>query len=211
MMCPNRRRIAATLLALAALLAPALAGCAPNGAAVGDTQSTTASPAHDSVQGARITVGIIGTAQDSETERQTDSAIATALTDYGMAAVYTSLQDVADPDTVARQAIADYIHRHVHAVMLCNLTLTDANRDMWTTSLTDLRNAGIAVVLVAPTDTPSDPDLYAAVLTVGDSSGAMPISTAIDDVVRDYPHERDLTVTTDPDKNTKLNGYASAD
>lgn len=169
----------------------AASGCAPRGAAVGDTQTTQA-PAHDNMSGTQITVALIGSVQ-----AHSDSMIADALSNAAIAVAYTSIQTLTDPAAGAQQAVRDAVNRHVQAIMINEYEQDEHTASAWQDALQDARNAGIPVILCNPINEPNNELLYAAVFRINDRMmDTEPIGKATKTVIFDEPHERDITVST---------------
>lgn len=166
-----------------------LSACTPHGAAVGDTQQEQG-PAHDNQPGANMTVALIGAPRGGA-----DGLVADALDAGGFDVAYTSTADLSDPVAAAGRAVLDAVARRVRLVMLADFDFA-ADADAWDAPLRTARAAGVPVVLLDADSAPDD-ELYAAALRVNDRMlDAMPIGEACDLVIRDEPHERDMTVTT---------------
>lgn len=203
---PARALKAALVAALALALAAGCWGCVPQGAAVGDTQSVAASPEHDSVQGARIAVGIVQASGASDAAADA-SAVLRGLQAAGMAGLYAAPAAL-DTQRAAMDAVQGFIDRRVHLVIIDGLDMEGADGEAWTSALQGAREAGIAVALLDPGAALPDATLYAATLAVSDAAGAQPVADAVDAIVRDEPHARAIDVDCSAAANARLNGYS---
>lgn len=182
------RALAAMLLAAA--YAIGAAACAPHDAAVGDTQKTAAAIAHDYVQGDRITVGIVGSSQESAPTL----AMLKALDSHNMVGLYMGGSDSDDSRT---GAVADLVHRRAHLVLIDGFTKQQAASAAWTAALQNARDAGVAVAFVNAEALPANPVLYAASITVpGHNMDSVSFASAVDAIVRDEPHAKHITVAS---------------
>ncbi|KFI65622.1 hypothetical protein [Bifidobacterium cuniculi] len=178
---------------LAAMATFAFSSCAPHGDAVGDTQHREPEISYDADPGAPLTVAVIGTPGGNAL----DAPLLKALQSKRLIPRYTNTSGMADPAAVGQQAVDDAVRQHVKLIMVVGLTLDDADRTGWDDALSFARRAGISVVLTDPVDTPADATLFAAVFTVDNAAeDAEAIGDAAYTVINDYPHARDITVTT---------------
>ena len=163
------RRILRLLACGAVVLS--LVACTPTGRAVGDTQDSMPSIAHDSTHKTDITVGFVGS-----TDTAADKKAATA-----------------------QQGVTDFVDRAVKIVIISGIDVTDANRDSWNQALTNAREAGIPVALLNPKHAPEDELLYAAILNTDDAASAKSVSIAdaVITITRDEPHDRTIAVATE--------------
>lgn len=183
-------RCCAALLAICGVLATA--SCTPHWAAVGDTQDHQPAIAHAGIQRADMLISVIGSA-DVDRDRLVLTAFATAK----LHASYVSTSEVNNPVTAAQQGVIDMTNQQVHVIIISGIDVTDNTADSWAQTLQAPREAGIPVVLLEPQKAPQNKQLYAAVFTINDRAmDATPIDQAIDAVINDEPHERDMMVTT---------------
>ena len=167
------RRAAAGLLA-AVFGISMLAGCTPNNAAVGDTQSAGDAVAHSIKDRNSLDVAMIGS-QDEQTDR-------------------LALDDMQD---TARQAVEDMAQRMVSIIVISGIDVSGVNHDGWYDTLTTARQAGIPVALLNPIATPTDSTLFAATLTINDRmTDATPLADAVAGIANNDPHDRTILVTT---------------
>ncbi|WP_164514676.1 sugar ABC transporter substrate-binding protein [Bifidobacterium goeldii] len=183
-------RCTAALLAVCAVFTTA--SCTPNGAAVGDTQDHQPAIAHAGIQRADMLISLIGS-----TDVDRDRLVLTAFATAKLHASYVSTSQVSDPVTAAQQGVIDMTNQQVHVIIISGIDVTDNTADSWAQTLEAPREAGIPVVLLEPQTAPQNTQLYAAVFTINDrATDATPIDQAIDAVINDEPHERDMMVTT---------------
>ena len=169
------RRAAAGLLA-AVFGISMLAGCTPNNAAVGDTQSAGDAVAHSMKDRNSLDVAMIGS-QDEQTDRLALDAMEAG----GLRPVYLPVAGTVDMQDTARQAVE----------------VSGVNHDGWYDTLTTARQAGIPVALLNPIATPTDSTLFAATLTINDRmTDATPLADAVAGIANNDPHDRTILVTT---------------
>ena len=183
------RRAAAGLLA-AVVGISMLAGCTPNNAAVGDTQSAGDAVAHSMKDRNSLDVAMIGS-QDEQTDRLTlDAMEAGGLRPPGLPGA-SGVQDT------ARQAVEDMAQRMVSIIVISGIDVSGVNHDGWYDTLTTARQAGIPVALLNPIATPTDSTLFAATLTINDRmTDATPLADAVAGIANNDPHDRTILVTT---------------
>ena len=156
------RRAAAGLLA-AVFGISMLAGCTPNNAAVGDTQSAGDAVAHSMKDRNSLDVAMIGS-QDEQTDRLALDAMEAG----GLRPVYLPVAGTVDMQDTARQAVEDMAQRMVSIIVISGIDVSGVNHDGWYDTLTTARQAGIPVALLNPIATPTDSTLFAATLTIND-------------------------------------------
>ena len=177
------RRAAAGLLA-AVFGISMLAGCTPNNAAVGDTQSAGDAVAHSIKDRNSLDVAMIGS-QDEQTDRLALDAMEAG----GLRPVYLPV--------AARQAVEDMAQRMVSIIVISGIDVSGVNHDGWYDTLTTARQAGIPVALLNPIATPTDSTLFAATLTINDRmTDATPLADAVAGIANNDPHDRTILVTT---------------
>lgn len=188
-------RLGAALLAV--LLASVLYGCAPGGAAVGDTRDRSNAVTHDSIDTGDIMIGFVGSAH-----RASDVALLDAINAAGLKAAYcpttTGETHSGGIGSVVDQCVRDFAVRAVNIIVTNSIDAAAHGGRDWNQALATARGDGIPVVLVDPVSRPGNPLLYAAVLVSrsGSSRGdAVPLSTALLAVVNDNPHARSMTVS----------------
>ena len=160
------RRAAAGLLA-AVFGISMLAGCTPNNAAVGDTQSAGDAVAHSMKDRNSLDVAMIGS-QDEQTDRLALDAMEAG----GLRPVYLPVAGTVDMQDTARQAVEDMAQRMVSIIV-------------------------ISVALLNPIATPTDSTLFAATLTINDRmTDATPLADAVAGIANNDPHDRTILVTT---------------
>lgn len=138
------RRAAAGLLA-AVFGISMLAGCTPNNAAVGDTQSAGDAVAHSIKDRNSLDVAMIGS-QDEQTDRLTLDAMEAG----GLRPVYLPVAGTVDMQDTARQAVEDMAQRMVSIIVISGIDVSGVNHDGWYDTLTTARQAGIPVALLNP-------------------------------------------------------------
>ena len=175
------RRAAAGLLA-AVFGISMLAGCTPNNAAVGDTQSAGDAVAHSMKDRNSLDVAMIGS-QDEQTDRLTLDAMEAG----GLRPVYLPVAGTVDMQDTARQAVEDMAQRMVSIIVISGIDVSGVNHDGWYDTLTTARQAGIPVALLNPIATPTDSTLFAATLTINDR---MTDATPLADTVRRHSQQR---------------------
>ena len=106
------RRAAAGLLA-AVFGISMLAGCTPNNAAVGDTQSAGDAVAHSMKDRNSLDVAMIGS-QDEQTDRLALDAMEAG----GLRPVYLPVAGTVDMQDTARQAVEDMTQRMVSIIVI---------------------------------------------------------------------------------------------
>ena len=169
------RRAAAGLLA-AVFGISMLAGCTPNNAAVGDTQSAGDAVAHSIKDRNSLDVAMIGS-QDEQTDRLT--------------------LDAMEAGGLRPQAVEDMAQRMVSIIVISGIDVSGVNHDGWYDTLTTARQAGIPVALLNPIATPTDSTLFAATLTINDRmTDATPLADAVAGIANNDPHDRTILVTT---------------
>ena len=144
------RRAAAGLLA-AVFGISMLAGCTPNNAAVGDTQSAGDAVAHSMKDRNSLDVAMIGS-QDEQTDRLALDAMEAG----GLRPVYLPVAGTVDMQDTARQAVEDMAQRMVSIIVISGIDVSGVNHDGWYDTLTTARQAGIPVALLNPIATPHD-------------------------------------------------------
>ena len=144
------RRAAAGLLA-AVFGISMLAGCTPNNAAVGDTQSAGDAVAHSMKDRNSLDVAMIGS-QDEQTDRLALDAMEAG----GLRPVYLPVAGTVDMQDTARQAVEDMAQRMVSIIVISGIDVSGVNHDGWYDTLTTARQAGIPVALLNPIATPTD-------------------------------------------------------
>lgn len=185
------RRAAAGLLA-AVFGISMLAGCTPNNAAVGDTQSAGDAVAHSMKDRNSLDVTMIGS-QDEQTDRLTLDAMEAG----GLRPVYLPVAGTVDMQDTARQAVEDMAQRMVSIIVISGIDVSGVNHDGWYDTLTTARQAGIPVALLNPIATPTDSTLFAATLTINDRmTDATPLADAVAGIANNDPHDRTILVTT---------------
>ena len=168
------RRAAAGLLA-AVFGISMLAGCTPNNAAVGDTQSAGDAVAHSMKDRNSLDVAMIGS-QDEQTDRLALDAMEAG----GLRPVYLPVAGTVDMQDTARQAVEDMAQRMVSIIVISGIDVSGVNHDGWYDTLTTARQAGIPVALLNPIATPTDSTLFAATLTINDRmTDATPLADAV--------------------------------
>ena len=119
------RRAAAGLLA-AVFGISMLAGCTPNNAAVGDTQSAGDAVAHSIKDRNSLDVAMIGS-QDEQTDRLTLDAMEAG----GLRPVYLPVAGTVDMQDTARQAVEDMAQRMVSIIVISGIDVSGVNHDGW--------------------------------------------------------------------------------
>lgn len=194
----TRRKV---ILAIIAIFAAGctLAACTPRHDAVGDTQHVEQTPAHDSLQGATISVGFIGSSEDSA-----DELILNTYKRDDIDAIYLPTKDAADSMATIQTGVQDYVHRKVKAIMIGSIDVNESNVQQWNNTLNIARNAGIPVILLNPVNPPSDTKLYATSFIINDRMmDATPLAQATETIVRDEPHEKEIFISTnEPTQST---------
>lgn len=190
-----RHNVQATCRALSVVMLTALmmllAGCHPHNAAVGDTHSTQSSVTSSGVQRADVSIGLIGSS-----DVDTDRLLLDAYADSGLKASYVSTREVQHPVRTAQQGVKDMVGRAVNLIVIVGLDVTGDTQG-WNDALYSARDGGIPVVLVAPSNAPSDERLYAATFTIdNDSADAVSLDTATMSIVNDSSHSRQIVVST---------------
>ncbi|OZG55579.1 sugar ABC transporter substrate-binding protein [Bifidobacterium tissieri] len=181
-------RHAIAVAALMCMMLP-LAGCMPQDKAVGDTQETEAAIAHDGIDRADATVGVVGSADPDNANL--DSRIVEAIGNDRMPALYAA----GNTDAGSQQrAVSDFLDRNVKAIVLHADQSTG-----WEEALTKARKAGIPVVLLASSIEPDDQTLYAArLVVVSHDAQTGGVNYAIGDalmrVIDDKPHTKTMNV-----------------
>ena len=193
------RRAAAGLLA-AVFGISMLAGCTPNNAAVGDTQSAGDAVAHSMKDRNSLDVAMIGS-QDEQTDRLALDAMEAghggARGGGGLRPVYLPVAGTVDMQDTARQAVEDMAQRMVSIIVISGIDVSGVNHDGWYDTLTTARQAGIPVALLNPIATPNDSTLFAATLTINDRmTDATPLADAVAGIANNDPHDRTILVTT---------------
>lgn len=182
----GRRAVAAAMLTC--MMVP-LAGCMPQDKAVGDTQETAAAIAHDGVDRADATVGVVGSTDAAKTSL--DSQVVEAIGNDRMPALYAA----GNTDAGSQQkAVRDFLDRNVKAIILHADQSTG-----WEETLTAARKAGIPVILLASAIEPDDQALYAARFVVvprDTQTGGVNygIGDALMRVIDDEPHAKTMNV-----------------
>lgn len=184
------RRIAGLLGCMAAVLA--LAGCTPNGKAVGDTQEEEPEVAYDGLDRGDATLALVGS-----TTAAADTLVADALQNSGLNTAYVSVQGNDDAAATRQDGVRDMVARAVDLILVSDLDTKGEGNEGWDAALLDARRAGIPVALVNPLDPPDDDTLYAAIFVINDrAADAAPIDDAAMRVVDDRPHDKTMMVTT---------------
>lgn len=189
------KRTAAMLLA-AGLIMP-LAGCVPQGKAVGDTTETADAVAHDGVDRHDLYVGVIGSSKpdNAELNRQ----LVDAMNQGDLNPVFMASNGDAGGQ---QKAMADLLARDVKVIVI----MAD-KASGWDKALDEARRAGIPVVLANSAISPDDRTLYAArfnLLVESRPIGREPvghtyyIADALADIVDDAPHEKIMNVRLVP-------------
>ena len=169
-----------------------LAGCTPNNAAVGDTQSAGDAVAHSMKDRNSLDVAMIGS-QDEQTDRLTLDAMEAG----GLRPVYLPVAGTVDMQDTARQAVEDMAQRMVSIIVISGIDVSGVNHDGWYDTLTTARQAGIPVALLNPIATPTDSTLFAATLTINDRmTDATPLADTVAGIANNDPHDRTILVTT---------------
>ena len=169
-----------------------LAGCTPNNAAVGDTQSAGDAVAHSMKDRNSLDVAMIGS-QDEQTDRLALDAMEAG----GLRPVYLPVAGTVDMQDTARQAVEDMTQRMVSIIVISGIDVSGVNHDGWYDTLTTARQAGIPVALLNPIATPTDSTLFAATLTINDHmTDATPLADAVAGIANNDPHDRTILVTT---------------
>lgn len=196
----------AVVAALTAVMLIVLASCAPGKAAVGHTETAGTAIDHDSVDRSDILIGVVGSA-DVSSDRQLVDAFASA----GLNAFYAAAADRGNTDSAAAdsgdagsgdagsvgpRSVDDMVGRAVKVIVINRMAMTPSHGDQWLSALRTARNAGVPVVLIDPLQTPQDTRLYAAVLTVDNDGGTIPLATIVVQVINDRPHVARARVTT---------------
>ena len=162
------RRAAAGLLA-AVFGISMLAGCTPNNAAVGDTQSAGDAVAHSMKDRNSLDVAMIGS-QDEQTDRLALDAMEAG----GLRPVYLPVAGTVDMQDTARQAVEDMAQRMVSIIVISRIDVSGVNHDGW-----------------------SDSTLFAATLTINDRmTDATPLADTVAGIANNDPHDRTILVTT---------------
>ena len=177
------RRAAAGLLA-AVFGISMLAGCTPNNAAVGDTQSAGDAVAHSMKDRNSLDVAMIGS-QDEQTDRLALDAMEAG----GLRPVYLPVAGTVDMQDTARQAVEDMAQRMVSIIVISGIDVSGVNHDGWYDTLTTARQAGIPVALLNPIATPTDSTLFAATLTINDLCRIL--SCKVEDILLYIPSDDD--------------------
>lgn len=196
----------AVVAALTAVMLIVLASCAPGKAAVGHTETAGTAIDHDSVDRSDILIGVVGSA-DVSSDRQLVDAFASAglnafyaaAADRGntdSAAADSAAADSGDAGSVGPRSVDDMVGRAVKVIVINRMAMTPSHGDQWLSALRTARNAGVPVVLIDPLQTPQDTRLYAAVLTVDNDGGTIPLATIVVQVINDRPHVARARVTT---------------
>ena len=154
------RRAAAGLLA-AVFGISMLAGCTPNNAAVGDTQSAGDAVAHSMKDRNSLDVAMIGS-QDEQTDRLALDADGGGRAQAGVSAGRRHGRHAGHRPASGR----GYAQRMVSIIVISGIDVSGVNHDGWYDTLTTARQAGIPVALLNPIATPTDSTLFAATLTI---------------------------------------------
>ena len=219
-----RRGLSASLLRALAGLAVAcgitlMAGCTPQGVAVGNTQTDAQDVDHDSVDVADTMVGVVA-GGDASHDLSVDRAVLDVLTDSGLQAVYAPAPASGDASAAARNGVRDFVSGGVNVIVVTGMDAennegnTTGDRDVagsWEDALSAAREAGIPVVLMDPRKPVDDPTLYAAICisTASDGTGdtgsgdtgsadtaeSVPLETALLSIVNDRAHSRTIRVS----------------
>lgn len=185
------RRTLGMMLATALSLG-ALAGCVPNGSAVGDSQKSDTAVSHSEEDRASVTVALIGS---SDTDA--DSMAMNAMESGKLKPIYITVSGTDDEQRTAQQGVRDMSQRKADIIIVSGINVTDDTRDAWNEALETARKAGIPVALLNPVSVPDDDVLYAATLTVNDRmSDAVPLADAVVTLINNDAHEREIFVTT---------------
>lgn len=184
------RRISAVLCAV--FVVCSLAGCVPQGKAVGDTQEREPAVAHEGIEQPDMIIGVIGS-RDADM----DALVLDVFHAADLQAPYVSTSTVIDPIRAACQGVETMTVRKVSVIMVNDIDVTAANRDDWNTALAGAREAGIPVVLLNPVNPPDDETLFAATFIINDrATEATPLNKAIATIIDDKPHPRQIAVST---------------
>lgn len=204
----NRTTRGVTFCAMAAAAMTLLAGCVPPGKAVGDTQERDPKVAVDGMDRPDASFGMIG----SPNNPAADKLVLDALEASDIHVAYVPVQGVKDQAAAAQDGVRDMVERVVDAIIISDLDVnggtesgtsadtTESSVDIadgWDDALRLAREAGVPVVLLNPTNPPTDDLLWAAAFRINDrAADATPIDDALMLVADDRPHEREITVTT---------------
>ena len=190
------RRAAAGLLA-AVFGISMLAGCTPNNAAVGDTQSAGDAVAHSMKDRNSLDVAMIGCEGFVDKPYEQVEELVDAMEAGGLRPVYLPVAGTVDMQDTARQAVEDMTQRMVSIIVISGIDVSGVNHDGWYDTLTTARQAGIPVALLNPIATPTDSTLFAATLTINDHmTDATPLADAVAGIASNDPHDRTILVTT---------------
>ena len=189
------KRLIAAWACMCAVLS--MAGCAPADRAVGDTQDAPSDVSHDSLHASDAVVGFVGSPNADG-----DASALHALASHDLNAVYAAGGASGYSDATAQNAVRDFTSRAVDVIVVGGIGVDDDNHEGWDSALNVARNAGIPVALLNPRKPPEDERYYAAALHVDDhATQSIPLADAVMAIVRDEPHERDVTVTTLDDES----------
>ncbi|WP_165776770.1 substrate-binding domain-containing protein [Bifidobacterium simiarum] len=195
------RSVAAVLLT-AGMIMP-LAGCVPQGRAVGDTQDSADAVAHDGVDRHDLYVGVVGGSKPGDDD--VNRRLVEAMDQGDLNPVFLASNGDAGGQ---QKAVADLLERNVKVIVIVADRATG-----WEEALGEARQAGIPVVLADSTITPDDQTLYAArfhLLTdglAGNASGNAAdkaegetyyIADALANIVDDVPHGKVMNVRLVP-------------
>ena len=180
------RRAAAGLLA-AVFGISMLAGCTPNNAAVGDTQSAGDAVAH-SMKGPQQS------RRGHDRLPRRNRPIAWRWMPWrraGSGRCICLVAGTVDMQDTARQAVEDMAQRMVSIIVISGIDVSGVNHDGWYDTLTTARQAGIPVALLNPIATPTDSTLFAATFTINDRmTDATPLADAVAGIANNDPHDR---------------------
>lgn len=193
----GRRIVVAALSIMLMVPLSLLASCAPNNAAVGDTERAGTAIDHDSVDQGDIMIGVVGSSDSSA-----DRTLMATLANERLNAFYAAADGTgAGPEQCARSAANDMdgmIDRAVKIIVINRLTITATTRGIWRRALLRARDAGIPVALVDARQRPDDARLYAVALTTDAAAPhAVRLGTILQQVINDRPHARSVSVSLD--------------
>lgn len=174
-----------------------MAGCTPQGVAVGDMREGTPVVDHDSVDEPDVLIGVVGS-QDVPHDREVLESIA----DAGLHAVYAPAPDGDGVDAAAQSGVRDFVNRGVNVVVVIEMDAADDTggdtATSWDDALDSARTAGIPVILLDPRQPVDDPTLYAAKLVSvlsAASDEAVPFNEAVLSIVNARAHGSTMRVS----------------
>lgn len=199
-----------------------VSGCAPSGSAVGDTRTAATNTTHDSMDRSDITVGVLcaGSAElDSRLLDSSDRAGLKAVYEPCAQGGRPATQAGAGMDDFASRPVSVVLvaalsmagnasgsgdSKHLQepqgsgdsAHFKGNSNSAKSDARLWNDALVKARNAGIPVVLVDPVGTLPKRELYAARCHVknGSATDAQSLASALDPVINNNPHARDMDI-----------------